>query len=238
MLLLIALCDEILTMSLYLTKLYVTQSFAIASTVTYSEIQQNFLNSVISFVLTVSRDFKARTNDNFSALLSAAAAQTKAAPTGPDTQGSLYFGISPRLHRMQQYSLSMTSVIFFSHPSKDWVKCVALLALPPAPPRQIFQAVPTRLLRRRATFLSMRHGILTHKETESDVAKDIESVSSHFLPSTCFLCQMFALKWREVVPHFLSAPRLCAHILALALRHLFCACKLFGAVSCSFLYSR
>ena len=189
MLLLIALCDEILTMSLYLTKLYVTQSFAIASTVTYSEIQQNFLNSVISFVLTVSRDFKARTNDNyvyFSALLSAAAAQTKAAPTGPDTQGLLYFGISPRLHRMQQYSLSMTSVIFFLHPSKDWVKCVALLALPPAPPRQIFQAVPTRLMRRRATFLSMRHGILTQKETESDVAKGIESVSSHFLPSTCF----------------------------------------------------
>ena len=37
------------TISLYLTKLYVTQSFALASSVTYSEIRQNFSNSVQTF---------------------------------------------------------------------------------------------------------------------------------------------------------------------------------------------
>ena len=34
------------TISLYLTKLYVTESFAIASSITYSEIRQNLSNSV------------------------------------------------------------------------------------------------------------------------------------------------------------------------------------------------
>ena len=37
---------KFLTFSLYLTKLNVTERFAIASSVTYSEIRQNFSNSV------------------------------------------------------------------------------------------------------------------------------------------------------------------------------------------------
>ena len=39
------------TISLYLTKLYVTLSFAIASSGTYSEIRQNFSNSVVTVMV-------------------------------------------------------------------------------------------------------------------------------------------------------------------------------------------
>ena len=46
---------KISTISLYLTKLYVTQSFAIASSVTYSEIRQNLSDSVQARVQSLSR---------------------------------------------------------------------------------------------------------------------------------------------------------------------------------------
>ena len=46
-------CTVFSTISLYLTKLYVTQSFAKASSVTYSEIRQIFSNSTEAAVSTV-----------------------------------------------------------------------------------------------------------------------------------------------------------------------------------------
>ena len=49
----LALCDEIFDQSLYLTKLYVTRSFAIASSVTYSEICQKFPSGVHTVQCTV-----------------------------------------------------------------------------------------------------------------------------------------------------------------------------------------